>query len=237
MPPIIPEMDPDFPFVESTLPPLGCMDVETPFGAIHFHEAAQIMVTVVDRPFPVANSVGALLYGDRDGRGAPGGLAHQMTPEAARHVAQALMVAADRAEGIGEPPLPERVTKLEDGPAVTAEVEPNPETGEFLVQPQFDGVQIQVQHPMRVNPMPCKELGVLGVAFIQGRNPQGEMREQIALNLVHSDGTSLSGFLTLPDATAFAESFNPAFGKLVEAQAERHRLAQAAAEAQGATKQ
>lgn len=71
--------------------PLGCRDVETPQGVVHFHDAPGFMTWLVERQ-DIESTVGIALYDPDDGRG----LVSQHTAESARSIAASLLRLADQ---------------------------------------------------------------------------------------------------------------------------------------------
>lgn len=69
---------------------LGCLDVMTPQGPVHFHDAPGFMTTTIERP-GVATSIGVLSYDPEDGRG----LVCQLDGDGARTMAASLLRLAD----------------------------------------------------------------------------------------------------------------------------------------------
>lgn len=70
---------------------LGRLDVMTPQGPVHFHDAPGFMTTVIERP-GIAKTIGVMSYEP----GPPGhGLVTQLDGDAARQMAASLLRLAD----------------------------------------------------------------------------------------------------------------------------------------------
>jgi ABC-type amino acid transport substrate-binding protein len=69
---------------------LGCIDVVTPQGPVHFHDAPGFMTTVIERP-GVATSIGVLSYDPAAGQG----MVVQLDGDSARTMAASLLRLAD----------------------------------------------------------------------------------------------------------------------------------------------
>jgi hypothetical protein len=75
-----------------SMPPLGCTDMMTQTGMVHFHDATGIITILVEGNVngpPRPKAVGIGLYDGGDG------VIVQMTPELARHIAMGLLRIAD----------------------------------------------------------------------------------------------------------------------------------------------
>jgi hypothetical protein len=79
--------------------PLGCVDLETPRGVVHFHDAPGLLTTCIEREGQ-PSTVGSWLYDPPD---QPSTFVHgyvtQLEPDNAREVAASLLRMADRADG------------------------------------------------------------------------------------------------------------------------------------------
>lgn len=69
---------------------LGCLNVLTPQGPVHFHDAPGFMTTVIERP-GIQPTVGVMLYDPEPGHG----LVSQFDGEHARQMAASLLRLAD----------------------------------------------------------------------------------------------------------------------------------------------
>lgn len=83
---------------EDNFPSLGCLDVQTPKGLIHVHDAPGSMTTMVTHP-DGERSVGVLLYDPEVPPGKVQGIISQMSPGSARVMAASLVSLANEIDG------------------------------------------------------------------------------------------------------------------------------------------